>query len=68
VQKVKNTLRVERAKLQISQDELATRVCVSRQTINSIEKGKKLPSIMLALQIAEIFDIPVNSLFQLNKS
>ncbi|GGG89425.1 transcriptional regulator [Parapedobacter pyrenivorans] len=62
---MKNTIKVERAKLNITQAELADRVNVSRQTINSIEIGKFVPSTLLALKIAKIFDTTVDEVFVL---
>ena len=50
-----------------TQQELADRVGVTRQTILSIEKGKYTPSVALALCVAEVFDVSVETLFQLNK-
>ena len=52
---------------QITQDELAKAVEVSRQTIISIEKGKFNPSVKLALRIADHFDCKVEDIFTLNK-
>ncbi len=60
---MRNTIRVERAKLDISQQELAEMVNVSRQTIHSIERGKKLPSVELAIKIALIFKVTVEEIF-----
>ncbi len=51
----------------MTQQELADRVGVTRQTILSIEKGKYTPSVALALGLAEVFDVSVEALFQLNK-
>jgi putative transcriptional regulator len=51
----------------ISQDELAKRVGVSRQTINAIENGKFNPSVKLALQIAEVFNCKVEEIFFLEE-
>ena len=62
---MKNTIHVERAKIRISQEELAEKVSVSRQTIHSIERGKKTPSVQLALKIAQVFNVSVESIFQL---
>ena len=56
-----NTIRVERAKLDISQQDLAEKVNVSRQTIHSIERGKKIPSVELAIRIAQFFKVSVES-------
>ncbi len=62
---MKNTLKVERAKLNITQQELADKVGVSRQTINSIESEKYVPSTLLAIKISELFKTTVNDIFKL---
>ena len=62
---MKNNLKVERARLNLSQQELADAVNVSRQTINAIEKGKFNPSTVLALKISELFKLSVNDIFEL---
>lgn len=64
---MKNRLKIERAILDITQEELAKRVDVSRQTINSIEKRKYVPSTVLALKIAKIFGKSVNEIFELEE-
>lgn len=64
---MKNTLRVERAILDITQQDLSTAIGVSRQTINSIESGKYVPSTVLSLKIARFFNKPVESIFQLEE-
>ena len=51
----------------MTQQELADRMGVTRQTILSIEKGKYTPSVALALCLAEVLDVSVETLFQLNK-
>ena len=51
----------------LTQHELADRVGVTRQTILSIEKGKYTPSVALALCLAGVFEVSVETLFQLNK-
>lgn len=63
---MKNTLKVERAKLNITQQELAEKVGVSRQTINSIEAERYVPSTVLAVKISEIFKTTVNEIFKLD--
>ena len=60
---MKNTLKVERAKLNMTQQDLADKVGVSRQTINSIESEKYVPSTLLAIKISEIFKTTVNEIF-----
>ena len=65
---MKNTIRIERAVLDITQEELAKRVNVSRQTINTIEAGKYVPSTVLALKIAKTFNKPVEEVFSLEET
>ena len=64
---MKNTLKVERAKLNLTQQDLADKVGVSRQTINSIETERYVPSTILAIKISNIFGTTVNELFKLEK-
>lgn len=63
---MKNSIKVERAKLGLTQEELAKKVEVSRQTINSIEKGRYIPSTELALKLSRVFNEPVNNFFSLD--
>jgi len=65
---MKNSLKVERAKQNITQAELADKVGVSRQTINSIEIGKFVPSTLLALKIAYIFNTTADEIFTLTEA
>ncbi len=62
---VRNFVRQQRILHEMTQQDLAERVGVTRQTILSIEKGKYTPSVALALCIAEVFDVSVEALFQL---
>jgi putative transcriptional regulator len=64
---MKNTLRVERAIKNITQAELAEAIGVSRQTINTIESNKYVPSTVLALKIARVFGKPVEEIFELEE-
>jgi len=64
---MKNTIRVERAILNITQEELAEKVNVSRQTINAIESNKYVPSTVLALKIARVFQKQVGEIFMLEE-
>ena len=64
---MKNTLKVERAKLNLTQQNLADKVGVSRQTINSIEAKRYVPSSVLAIKISEVFKTTVNDIFKLEK-
>jgi len=61
---MKNTLKVERAKLDITQQQLADKVGVSRQTINSIEAERYVPSTVLAIKISDVFKTTVNEIFK----
>jgi len=65
---MRNTIKVERAKKNITQADLAEAIDVSRLTIHSIETGKFNPSILTALKIARFFDIPVDELFMLEEA
>lgn len=62
---MKNNIKVERAKKNITQAKLAELAKVSRQTINAMELGKYVPSTVLALKLAALFDVEVSELFQL---
>jgi putative transcriptional regulator len=63
---MENTIHVERAILKLTQDELAKKIGVSRQTINSIEANRYVPSTVLALKLAEVFGKSVNEFFSLS--
>jgi putative transcriptional regulator len=64
---VKNTLKIQRAIKDLTQEALANKIGVSRQTINSIEKNRYVPSTVLALKISNIFDKSVNEIFELEQ-
>ncbi len=64
---MKNTLKVQRAILDLTQDDLAKQIGVSRQTINSIEKSRYVPSTVLALKLSAVFKISVNDFFSLEE-
>lgn len=63
---MENTIKVERAILNLTQDDLAKKIGVSRQTINSIEANRYVPSTALALKLSEVFNKPVNDFFKLS--
>lgn len=65
---MKNIIRIERAILNITQAELAEKVNVSRQTINAIESQKYVPSTVLALKIARVFQKKVDDIFTLEEN
>ena len=62
---MKNNIRVERAVKNITQAELAELISVSRQTINTIESNRYVPSTVLALKIARVFGKSVEEIFTL---
>jgi len=64
---MKNTIKVERAKLDLTQQDLADKIGVSRQTINSIEAGRYVPSTTLSLKLSGIFNTTVNAIFKLEE-
>jgi putative transcriptional regulator len=63
--KIGNKLKVWRARKDISQQQLADAVALSRQTVNSIERGKFVPSTLTALKMARYFETNVEELFYL---
>jgi putative transcriptional regulator len=65
---VKNNLKVERAIKNITQEELANHIGVTRQAINSIELNKYVPSTVLSLKLSQYFSKSVNELFTLEES
>ena len=60
---MKNRLRVLRAERNWSQQKLAEELGVSRQSVNAIETGRYDPSLPLAFQIAEVFDLAIEDIF-----
>ena len=65
---MQNSIKVERAKKNITQAGLAKLAKVSRQTINAMELGKYVPSTVLALRLAKIFEVDVSEIFTLEDS
>jgi putative transcriptional regulator len=64
---MKNTIKVERAIKGLTQEDLAKKISVSRQTINAMEANKYVPSTVLALKIAKVFNKSVEEIFALEK-
>lgn len=62
--RVKNRLKVLRAERDWSQQDLAQRLEVSRQSVNAIETGRYDPSLPLAFRIAELFEMPIEAIFE----
>ena len=64
-QSLKNTIKVERARQNMTQAELAQRVGVSRKTINTIETGRFVPTTITAIKIARALEVGVEDIFTL---
>ncbi len=62
-----NKIRIERAIANITQEELAKLISVSRQTINAMEANKYVPSTVLSLKIARVFKKPLEEIFFLDE-
>ncbi len=65
---MKNSIKVERAKKNITQAQLAVLAKVSRQTVNAMELGKYVPSTVLSLRLATIFGVEISQIFELEDS
>ena len=65
---MKNKLKIQRAIHNLTQAALAEKIGVTRQSINAIEKGKYVPSTVLALKIAKLFNASVEAIFELEGS
>jgi putative transcriptional regulator len=64
---MKNTIKVERARYNLSQQELADKLGITRQSIYAIEAGKFVPSTLLALKMARLFNAKVEEIFSLEE-
>ncbi|MBQ6572326.1 MAG: helix-turn-helix transcriptional regulator [Alistipes sp.] len=64
---MENKIRVARAERRMTQQQLADQTGVSRQTINAIESGKFVPSTIVAMKIARVFERPVEEIFSLEE-
>ncbi len=62
---MKNKIKIERAIHNLTQEQLARKIGVSRQTVNSIEADRYVPSTILALRLSKLFGKSVNELFEL---
>ena len=65
---MKNRVKVARAEMDLTQEELANRIGVSRQSINAIESGRYVPSTVLALKMAQVFGKSVEEIFMLDEN
>jgi putative transcriptional regulator len=62
---LRNTLKIQRAKKDLTQEQLAELVGVTRKTINTVENQKYIPSTYLALRLSQVLEVSVEELFQL---
>jgi putative transcriptional regulator len=62
---IQNYVKEMRTKKNVTQEQLAEAVSVSRQTIVAVEKGNYIPSLLLAIKLADFFDVSVEKLFSL---
>ena len=60
---IRNRIKEYRAIFDMKQEELAAKVGVRRETISNLEKGKYNPSLVLAWNIAKVFDVPIEKIF-----
>ena len=60
-----NNIAKLRSKQKISQQQLADAISVSRKTISTVETGRFIPSVVIALKLARFFDVPVEKIFEL---
>lgn len=65
---MENTIRIERAKIRISQEDLSKKIGVSLQSIHSIENGKCVPSVAVSMKIARFFNVKVEDIFILQET
>jgi len=65
---VRSRIKEQRLRRGLTQEELARSVGVSRQSVNSIERGRYTPSLALALKFAQVFDCPTDELFELEEA
>ena len=65
--KITNTLKIQRTIKNLTQEQLAELVGVTRKTINTVEIGLYIPSTYLALKLSKVLEVSVEELFQLNE-
>ena len=65
--KLKNTIKIQRAIKDLTQEQLGELAGVTRKTINTVERGKFVPSTILALKLAKILEVSVEELFQIEE-
>jgi putative transcriptional regulator len=64
---LKNRIKEFRSMKSITQEELGSKIQVTRKTINTIENAKFVPSVILAIRLARYFKVPVEELFELDE-
>ena len=60
-----NTLKVQRAMRDLTQADLAAKAGVTRKSVNAIETGRMVPSVLLALKLARALEVPIETIFTL---
>jgi putative transcriptional regulator len=63
---LRNRLKVQRAIWDLTQAELAAKAGVTRKSVNAIETGRMVPSVLLALKLARALDVPIETIFMLD--
>jgi putative transcriptional regulator len=63
---LRNRLKVQRAISDVTQAELAVKAGVTRKSVNAIETGRMVPSVLLALKLARALDVPIETIFMLD--
>ncbi len=63
---LRNRLKVQRAIHDLTQADLAAKAGVTRKSVNAIETGRMVPSVLLALKLARVLDVPVETIFMLD--
>ena len=64
-ERVRNTLKVQRAMRDLTQADLAAKAGVTRKSVNAIETGRMVPSVLLALKLARALDVSIETIFTL---
>lgn len=64
---LKNTLKVQRAMRDLTQADLAAKAGVTRKSVNAIETGRMVPSVLLALKLARALDVPIETIFNVEE-
>ena len=68
MESLRNSLKVRRAMHDLTQEALAAKAGVTRRSVNAIEGGRMVPSVLLALKLARVLQVPVDELFRLDDS